>query len=75
MILNQGWNLVAAPYPTSGLLAGTIEAEAAACSAQQIVTYSGGAYHPWSPGKAPLTVPATGGVWIQCAGSGVWMPA
>jgi photosystem II stability/assembly factor-like uncharacterized protein len=75
MILNQGWNLVAAPYPTSGLLAGTIQAEAAACSAQQIVTYSGGAYHPWSPGQAPLTVPATGGVWIQCAGSGVWMPA
>jgi hypothetical protein len=75
MILNTGWNLVAAPYPASGLLTTAIQAEAAVCGVQQIVTYMGGAYHPWSPGQAPLPVPATGGVWIQCASSGVWMPA
>jgi hypothetical protein len=79
VILNQGWNLVAAPFPAAGLTTTAIQNEiltgGADCGVLQIVTYSGGAYQPWAPGQAAVPVPATSGMWIRCTTSGVWFPS
>jgi plastocyanin len=66
--LQPGWNLVAAPFPSQGLMTDSIANEIGTPgTVEQIATYSGGAYHPWSPGDTPTLVPATSGMWILCA--------
>jgi photosystem II stability/assembly factor-like uncharacterized protein len=78
--LNHGWNLVAAPYPGTGLTGDGIKSElGSACGLQEIATYSGGSYHVYTPGGGPsgsgFQVPATAGMWIECSSSGAWTPS
>jgi hypothetical protein len=80
--LRPGWNLVAAPYPLSGLSAGAIASQidpacsTGSCSVKEIATYSGGSYATYTPGSAAttLTVSATSGVWIEMSAAATWNP-
>ncbi len=74
--LHPGWNLVAAPYPSSGMSTSTIKGEAGACNVQEIATYtSGSGYSVWLPGQPGRTIPSTSGMWVLCTGSSTWTPS
>jgi hypothetical protein len=72
--LERGWNLVAVPYPATGMNASTIATEASDCSVQEIAAYSGGSYQVWTPGQPDVTIPATRGLWLLCQNAAVWTP-
>jgi hypothetical protein len=76
--LLPGWNLVAAPYPSAGLMTNTVASEASACNVQEVATYSAGSYSTWTPAMgaaAAFLVPATSGMWIECATAASWTPS
>jgi hypothetical protein len=72
--LSPGWNLVAAPYPSTGLSTSTIATEIPGCGLQEIALYTGGGYQVWLPTSIPMTVSAASGLWIDCASSTQWSP-
>jgi hypothetical protein len=75
-----GWNLVAAPYPAAGMSADAAVREIDAVeshggSVVAVGTFAGGAYHVYLPGqRSPMTIPASGAVWIESTGTAVWQP-
>jgi hypothetical protein len=80
--LRPGWNLVAAPYPLSGMSAASIATQidstcsSGPCSVKEIARYFGGAYTTYLPGSGstPFTVSATSGMWIQMNVAATWNP-
>jgi hypothetical protein len=82
--LQRGWNLAASPSPYGGLNGDGIKSEigasgAGGCGLQEIATYSGGAYHVYTPSGGPtgagFHVPVTAGMWIECANAYQWNPS
>lgn len=75
--LHPGWNLAAAPYPTSGLLSTAIASQASGCNPQTIARYNGGSSFSTWTSAAPnsFTVPSTAAFWIQCTASYTWTPS
>jgi hypothetical protein len=72
--LARGWNLVAAPYPTSGLATDVIAGQIGS-AVVEIATYSGGTYKVYLPGSSPpFLVTATSGMWIQSTAAVTWTP-
>src|SRR5947209_7358727 len=71
--LQDGWNLVAAPFPSPSLDTATMASEIGAC-VHEIVTYSRGSYSTWLPGMSTQTVPSTAGMWVLCSGGIPWSP-
>jgi hypothetical protein len=72
--LQPGWNLVAAPFPATGLMASGISSQVSGCGVQEIATYTGGSYQTWLPGGTDVLAPAVGGFWMECMASGTWTP-
>jgi hypothetical protein len=73
--LQPGWNLVAAPYPVSGLSSSAILSETAGCGVSEVATYSGGAYQVYTPGGSSGTVASTQGMWLLCTTTSSWTPS
>jgi hypothetical protein len=73
--LEQGWTLVGAPYPPSGLESTTIAQEVASCGPAVIAASSGGTLETWTA-QTPraFLIPATAGFWIECASPLSWTP-
>ncbi|GEM_PF-1132412 len=75
--LQPGWNLVAAPYPYSGVTASEINTEAPACGVQEVAIWNAGTYVTWVPpnGSAnDLQIPSYAGIWVLCQSAGSWTP-
>jgi RHS repeat-associated protein len=74
--LHPGWNLVAAPYPGTGLNGSDINAQIGpTCSLQEVVTYTGSGYQTYLPGQSgSFHGPATAGMWVLCGKGSSWTP-
>jgi hypothetical protein len=72
--LSAGWNLVAAPYPTHGVMTDAIAGQVGP-AVTEIATYSNGSYRVYVPGMgSPFLVTASSGMWIACTSPTVWTP-
>jgi RHS repeat-associated protein len=71
--LQTGWNLVAAPFPSSGIDAALIASQIGTC-VTEIATYAGGSYHTWVPSGPAMSVQSTSGMWIYCTAATPWSP-
>jgi hypothetical protein len=75
--LQRGWNLVAAPFPLSGLDGSAIASEVKPVgTVKEVAIYQGGSYQTFVPGQvAPFHVPSTLGFWVECANQTTWTPS
>lgn len=72
--LQAGWNLVAAPYPYTGLTASQIGTESQSCDPQEVAVWQDSEYLTWTPGGSDLSIPAYRAIWLLCGSSGSWTP-
>jgi hypothetical protein len=80
--LRQGWNLVAAPYPATGLYTAVIASQiqsscSGACTVREIALQLGGSYSVYLPGNngsLDFAAPPTSGMWILLSAPATWTP-
>lgn len=74
--LDQGWNMVATPYPATSLNTDQIvqEVRDAGAKVQEIAYYTPNGYVTWTPNMQPFDLP-TASVWLEVNAPALWTPA